>query len=242
MANDEPTRKHRRPLAHLLGVDRGPGAGLLAMFVVVGVVLVLAHLSMKVTGNPAEYTWDLGADRGFGEFFSYMLIGWATLLTALLALQRRSAVLAAWSAVCGYYLLDDALQIHEWAGFAVADRLPHWGEPAIHLGELAWMAMVGVVLATAVVLTHRRATRRDRAVSAVLVMLFALLIAVGVGLDAIHHLLLSAPVFDVPFTTLEDGAEIMLASVLVAFLFSVAFAGHQPVPRGRLARLLGPRA
>lgn len=228
--------------AALLGTGAAPVGGLLALLLLADIALIGLHLSLKIFGEPSGYTFDLGVDRGYGELVQYLKSLWAGALAALLAVRRRAAVLAAWALVCGYLLADDWFQLHERFGAAFAERVPALGSLANDVGELVWTGGVGLVLLTVVAVTHVRAAARDRAVPAVLVVLFGVLVLLGIVLDAVHHTILEIPAFDVPLTTLEDGGELVALSVIVTFLFAVAFTGHEPVLGRRLSFLARGRA
>lgn len=225
-------------VARALGLTNGAAAGVLVMLVVIDAALIAFHLSMKYLGHPEEYVFDLGADRSYGEFFQYMKNVWAILLLAALAVRRRAGVFVAWAVVCAYFLADDAFQLHERAGWAAHAAFPGVGA-AMHIAELAWLAGVGILLAGVVLATHVRAAPEDRAVSTVLVVLFGLLILFGVVVDAVHHLVFPGRVFDAPFTTLEDGGELVALSLVVAFLFAVTLCAHRPQLSGWWVRLAG---
>lgn len=225
-------------VAGVLGLTAGAVVGLLVMLIVIDSALIAFHLSMKYLGHPEEYVFDLGADRSYGEFFQYVKNVWAILLLALLALRRRAGVYVAWAIVCAYFLIDDAFQLHERAGWAAHAAFPGVSA-AMHVAELAWLAGVGLLLTGVVIAAHLRAAPEDRAVSAVLVVLFGVLIVFGVVVDAVHHLVFPARVFDAPFTTLEDGGELLALSLVVAFLFAVALCAHRPQLSGAWTRLAG---
>lgn len=229
-----------RRIRGTLGVAGGPAAALLALLLTVGLLLIAAHLATKTLGI-TEYLLDLGVDRGYGEFFQYVMTLWTVLLLAALGFRRRASVFFAWALAASYLGMDDALSLHERAGFAFAAWAPHWGGAAVHVGELLWLGAVGLVLFSAVAVTHLRASRDDRAVSGVLVLLFAVLTFFGVAIDAIHHLLFPDPIFDVLGTTIEDGGEILVMSVICSFVFAV-WAGHQPQLVGSVARFVGRSA
>jgi hypothetical protein len=222
-----------------LGVAKSPVAGILTLLIAIDVVLIAFHLSMSYVGRPGGPLFDLGADRSYSEFYQYVKDVWAILILAVLALRRRAGVYVAWGLVCAYFLLDDALQLHEHAGWAIRDMVPGKPGAAVHLGELAFVAGIGLVLLAIVAVTHLRADRRDRAVSTVLLVLFSALIFFGIVVDAVHHLLFPGPQLRVLFTTIEDGGELVVLSLIVAFLFAVAYCGHEPRIGGRLQRLVG---
>jgi hypothetical protein len=220
-------------LIRTLGLGEPAARGLLSLLVLADVLIIGLHLSMKFLGEPQEYTFDLGADRGFGEFFQYLQIAWAAMMLLILAARTRVGVYAAWALVCIFFAADDGLQLHEQAGFATMAAFPELGTLAIHLGELAWTAAVGAVLVAIVSIAHWRAAAGARAISLVIAALFGVLIFFGVVLDGIHHIFLEYPAFDVPMTTIEDGGEIVAMSLMVVFLFAVTFAGHGPSDRRR---------
>jgi hypothetical protein len=212
---------------------------LLWLLMLADVVIIGLHLSMKIIGEPQEYTFDLGADRGFGEFFQYLQIAWAAMMLIILTVRTRVGVYAAWALVCVFFAADDGLQLHEQAGFATMAVFPELGTLAIHLGELAWTGAIGAVLIVIVSIAHWRAAADARAISRVIAGLFGVLIFFGVVLDGIHHIFLEYPAFDVPMTTIEDGGEIVAMSLMVVFLFAVTFAGHDTSEGQRGRQLAG---
>lgn len=224
--------------ARLLGLNHRPARGLLLLLLLTTAALIVLHIGMKTLGPPMPLL-DLGVDRGWGEFFQYVQVAWAAVMLLLLAVRERAGVYVAWLLACIVFAADDGLQLHERVGEAAMAMFPEAGMLANHLGELVWFAALGAVLVTLVAITHRRAAPGPRAVSAVLVALFSLVIFFGVVIDAIHHIFLEYPALHVTMTVIEDGGEIAAMSLVVAFLFAVAFLDHRPAPRGLLARLAG---
>jgi len=225
-----------RPWAAKLGTTEGPAATLLTLLWGTCGLLIAAHLSLKVLARPSGHTWDLGVDRGYGELFGYLLTAWSGFLLARVALRDRAPVLAVWSSVCVYLLADDWFQLHEAFGVWFERRVPALGTLSNHVGELAFLGVVGVVLASLVAVTHLRARPAAREVSAVLAVLFALFAFCSMVVDALHAPFLSVRPVDVALTTLEDGGEILVLSAVAAFLFAVESTGHRPHLHGRWAR------
>lgn len=221
-----------------LGVWRTPAGALLSLTALVDVLLIGFYVAQSLVGRPGGFVFDLGADRGYGEFFQYTKSLWAAVLLGTLWLQRRSGVYLGWALVCAYLLVDDAFTLHERAGWAIRDLVP--GQPgwAVHAGELAFLAGVGISLLVILAATYSRASREDREISIVLAGLFAILVFFGVVLDAVHHLLFPSPALRSAFTTVEDGGEMLTLSLIVAFVFAVAMCGHQPRVRGRLRKIV----
>lgn len=241
MSETEKPRASRMPGLTVLGLRARPAAGMLAMLLVIDVLLIAFYVTAVTIGHPGGPNFDLGADRGYGEFVQYSKCVWAIMLLALLALRRRAFVFVAWGLVCAYLLIDDAFFLHENVGWFVRDITPGAPDHAVHLGELGFLVVVGLGLAVVVAVGHVRANRRDRTVSAVLMVLFAALVFFGIVLDAVHHLLFSGPELRALFTTFEDGGELLVLSLITAFVFAVVLCDHEPRLAGRLSVLVDPR-
>lgn len=226
-------------LATAIGVTTPAVAGLATFLLLADAVLILLHLSQKIVGQPSGTAFDLGLDRGYGEFFNYLKMLWAASAFLLLAARTQTLVYGAWALLCLHLLADDWFQLHEKFGFAFADRFPGLGSLASHLGELVWVGGVGVVIGTVLLLAHRRSGPEHRAVTVVLVLLFGAFALFGVAVDAVHHVVLDLPALEVPLTTLEDGGELVTMSLTLTFLFAVAFTDHRPRLGMRLASLGG---
>lgn len=221
-------------LRRAMGADIPAVGGLLLLLVTIDLVLIGFYISMSATGRPGGFVFDIGADRSYGEFLQYVKDLWAIVLLAVIARQRRAGVYAAWIIVVAYLLVDDAFLLHERGGVLIGDLVsgaPSW---AAHAGELVIVGSAGLVLAIVVALAHRRAAAADRAVSTVLIVLFAALIFFGVVVDGLPHLLFSGATMPAAVTVVEDGGEMIVLSLIVGHLFAVAFCRHQPGRRDDL--------
>lgn len=208
----------------------GPVAGFWLLLVLADAVLIAAHLSLKTIGEPSGFWFDLGVDRGYAEFFQYLKIGWSAALAILLWRRARNLVFAVWALVFAVYVTDDWFQLHERAGSEAAALFPEV-PAAWHVGELAMTGAVGVVLVALVWWTYRRADAMGQRATLTLALLMSALVAVGIVLDAVHHVLLTGPAFDVPLTTLEDGGELLLMSVVAAYLLGTTFTATPDAER-----------
>lgn len=204
------------------------GRLLLGLLCLLDVALIAAHLSLKLIGQPSGWTFDLGAERGYGELAQYLKAGWLAALLLLVAALRRAGVFVAWAALFLFIGADDWFAWHEQAGARAAATWPDRGDWVWHLGELAMLT--GLLLAFLVVAVplHLRSRGTARAISRRLFWLTAALGAFGVGVDAIHHLLFNDPWADVPFTVIEDGGELVILSAITAFAFAAAERALRP--------------
>lgn len=214
-----------------LGVWRTPAGAVLVMLLVIDLAMITFHLTMTYLGNPEAETFHLGIDRSYSEFFQYAKYVWAVMILLLLTVRHGTGIYAAWAVGCAYVLVDDAFMLHENVGRAVLAAFPEGGETVMHMGELGFLGAVCVALGTIILLAHRRARPPHRAASTTLMVLFAALAFFGIVVDAVHSFVAPGSTLDAPLTVLEDGGEMVVLSVVVAFIFAIAFCGHEPGQR-----------
>lgn len=227
-------------LLSVLGLTQRPVAALFCLFLLVDVLLVVVHIVFKLIGEPPGF-FDLAADRSYGEFANGMKMLWAAAMLILLTVRERAPVFALGALAFIYMITDDWLVFHERFGAAFAHAHPGLGLFAPHVGELLWMLGLAILFGTLGLLTYARSPAGARRICIVLLALFVMLAVFAVGLDAVHHMLFdSMPfnvTFNIPFTPVEDGGELLILTTMTAFLFAVAFTEHRPELGGRLARL-----
>ncbi len=223
-----------RGTAEVLGVRGGPARGLLVMCWSVATVLGVAHLARWTTGMPGDPGFDLGVERSFGEIFFMIMTIWAASLLVRLAMSLRSGAMLGWAIAFGYLFVDDWFTVHERVGGPIGRRLAI----DFHAGETLWLLGLAGIMGLVLVVLHLRSRGEPRAISAVLFGLNLVLLFCGVVLDLAHGRLTDMT-FDPYVTLLEDGGEIAVMSVVVAFLFAVAYTGHRPRVGRRWGTLLG---
>jgi hypothetical protein len=225
----------------VLGVRRGPAAGLLVMLLALDVGLIAAYLAHRLAGWPEVRGFRLGNEWGYGEVMLAVQLAWVAGLAAWVALRARWPVMAVWA--CGYavILVDDRFMLHERAGDILARRVDLVPDGAD--GELVWLGAVALVVGSALLVLHLRAGQAARAASGGMLLVTVALAAFGVGADWLHSLTgLRGPVTaNFVMTAIEEGGELVVSSLVVAHVFAVACDGHRPPLRGRVARVLGVR-
>jgi hypothetical protein len=197
-------------------------------------VLGVAHLSRWTTGMPGDRGFDLGVERSFGEIFFMIMTIWVVSLLARLALSLRSVAMLGWAIAYGYLFVDDWFTVHERIGGPIGRSLGR----DFHTGEMIWLTALGGIMGLMLLVVHLRSSGEARAISGVLFGLSAALMFCGVVLDLAHGRL-PTMTLDPYVTLLEDGGEIAVMSVVVAFLFAVAYTGHRPRVGRRWGTLLG---
>jgi len=98
-------------------------------------------------GYAGDPRFSLGVERGYGEVYQYVKFFWTTALLSWFAFERREGIYGVGALLFGYFLLDDALGIHETAGRTMVDVL---GIPSVlglrgqDSGELGVSVLVGL--------------------------------------------------------------------------------------------------
>lgn len=221
-------------VAETLGVGSGPARGFLAMCLLVTAVLTVAHFGYRLLGVPHDTAFGLGQERGYGAIFFVIETGWAIGLLLLAGVTLRAPVLFAWAAAFGYLLVDDWYELHEQLGGNLAQAMG----VIHHLGELTFLLVMATVLGLLVLVLHLASRGGARAISAVLFALAAALLLCGGLADFVHGMMDNADLATYVIA-LEDGGEIAVMSLIVAFLFAVAFTGHRPRVGRRWGTLFG---
>ncbi len=210
-----------------LGLHHRPVAGLFGMLVTVALGVNLLFLTHSFLGVPVYDGFKFEKERGIPAVVGFVFTAWAAGLAGYLAVAHRQAVLAGWSALFTVLLADDFFMLHERMSkvISAAVDVPHpYGQP---VGEVVWLAFTGSVLLAAIGVGYRFATPEWRAASRVLLVLLALLVLCGVGIDAVHGLTTNQGPWHVVMSSLEDGGEVLLLGVVVTFLYALAFCGHR---------------
>lgn len=204
----------------LLVIDLGV---LLAYFL----VYYLKHLGV-IDAAPdllrIETQWGLGS--------SLMYLKWLALIVLLAASWRRlhQPLLLSLAAIFLFFLIDDALGVHEQLGSQIT-RLLHyrdlWGLRGNDFGKLTFWALAGSACLIVFIGGYLQSDRRTRRIGQLFLLGIAGLVLVGIGIDLVGVL---AKQLDASFLgravrfglrVAEDGGEMILASLLVGLAYGV---------------------
>lgn len=209
---------------------------LLAGFILLSDVLFIAlHTEAQLRGSQNSLLF-IDFDRGYAEFFQYLKMTYALLLITLVAIETRSWILSVWLIPFAYLLSDDALQIHERGGEYIAQLFslqPGLGVRAVDFGEVAVSGIAGLIILPLLGIAYWKACAGERWIFHRLLGLIALLALFGIVIDLAHvaaHSLLGG--FDW-IAVVEDGGEMVVATLIVAFLLRLNLSGGE---RGFLVR------
>lgn len=197
---------------------------LAAVLLLVGDLLIIAVHGIAAVQDRVDHLYYVDSDRGYGELFQYLKYAWLLVLLGIYAVEQRSWRVATWLPLFTYFLLDDALAVHERAGEWVAQRwslAPVLGLRAVDLGELLVSAAAGLLVLLPVALAFVGSTPPTRQIFYGLGLLVAVLLSFGIVLDMVHIIVVDEPRIGDPVGLIEDGGEMLALSMLVVFVYGL---------------------
>jgi hypothetical protein len=201
---------------------RADNSNLILILLVVTDLIFIALHALRWWFNSPNLALRIDIDGGYGEVFQYTKYIWAAILIGWFAAKNRAWRFASWSIVFLYFLADDSLAIHESLGALVASRvnfeLPLGLEP-VDFGDLTTLVSAAAALAILVFAAQLGAGRNVKRAFMELAALAMVLGLFSVAVDLLHGLLKADPLLDFMLGTLEDGGEMIAASLLVWYCF-----------------------
>lgn len=192
--------------------------------------LALIHAVVMI-GWDAPDMWRIDMDGSYGEAYQYLKYIWLLILLIGYARQTRTWPMLGWALLVVYFLIDDALLIHERVGFWYASQ--EWAFSlgpisAQTIGELSISGIVGLILLAPLVVGYVRGDLRTKWIFRVLVALFATLLIFAVIVDTLHSFFVSIKPLDRSLGFIEDLGEMVVLTVIVAFAFRLNVSGGRP--------------
>lgn len=194
---------------------------ILFMLLSIDALLALIHVVVMI-GWDAPNILRIDMDGSYGEAYQYAKFVWALLLLAFYALRERNWPVAAWLPLLLYLLLDDALLLHEQAGYWYSRQSWAFGFGPVssqNVGELGISAAMGLVLVALVTVAYLRADRATRWVFRVFVALTVTLLVFAVAVDLVHGFFVDVRALDRGLGFVEDAGEMLVLSLIVTFCF-----------------------
>lgn len=131
----------------------------LALILFADLMFIVLHFFSFYTPYLNYEIFSLSNDGKIPEIYQYIKWSWIIILLIYVSKIRRSFGYAAWSLFFAYFLLDDAIQIHERVGYYFANNFyftPPFGLRIEDIGELAVSATAGMILSFPVVWVYLR--------------------------------------------------------------------------------------
>jgi hypothetical protein len=199
---------------------------LLVLLLASDLAYICIHLMYSCTHwiapNPL---YSLSLDRSYSEFYQYIKFLWIALLCLVLWIERRQAAFLGWFFTFMMLMLDDSWSIHEKAGYRLAEVLRFklaFGLRPEDFGESLFILFEGLLILAVLGLTHLHSDRPVRGFSLRLLSGLAALAFFGVFVDLVHIELLGTA-WAIPAGVIEDGGELVAASVLLWLVFRFQF-------------------
>lgn len=207
----------------------------LLFFIGIDIAFILLHLSMEFTAPTVPISLSITQDGSFSEIFQYIKYGIICICLGRLALRLRSLLYTTWSCLFAYLLIDDWLTLHERGGLILSrvlnipDTIFLRGQD---FGELVITATVSLLIITSILFSHFACKEpQDRSISQALAVLLVLLAICGVGFDmlqvAVSSLFTDSTILSNIFALLEDGGELIIASLIAQFALQIPAIKYQ---------------
>jgi hypothetical protein len=161
----------------------------LLLLISADIAFVIVHLISELSPYLNYWLYNLEIDEAYAGIFQYVKTYWIVIMLAALWWRTREGVYGMWMLLYAYLLCDDAFQIHERGGVAIAKR---WGyEDALGLraqdfGELTVSGVFGLAFLVLILIMYFPSTRDARNASKDLALLLGVLVFFGVGIDMLH--------------------------------------------------------
>lgn len=159
-------------------------------------------------------------DDSYSEMFQYLKWFLISFFLVFTAIKRSTFAYLAWALLFTYFLLDDALQIHERMGEYLTKDLTGeapFGLRMQDIGELAISAMIGLILFSSLALAYFKSGNIFKKDSRDWLLLVAALIFFGVVIDTLPHMMNLSAGGKFLFGNIEDGGEMFVASFMLWF-------------------------
>jgi hypothetical protein len=188
-------------------------------------VFIALHSINGLTSILDNRLFSFERDGSYPEVYQYIKWFWLIVLMLHISISRRSYAYLAWGLVFAYFLVDDALMIHERVGRIIAGNLAiraPFGLRLQDLGEVAVSATAGVILLAVVGWAYWHGSQAFKKVSQDLLPLILALVFFGVGMDLVHVAIRLGWTVNFVLGVIEDGGQTLVASLIVWYVFLLA--------------------
>lgn len=179
--------------------------------------------SLEYAGN---YRYSLTADRGYAEVYGYIKFFWIIIGLLWLALQEYQSIFIVAALLFLYFLIDDAMKVHETVGDDIAEWLDFsatLGLRAKDFGEVIVSASIGLFFILTGFLSYRYSNYFARRIGLYLLIGIFALAFFGIIIDLVHQMVSPEYFWTNTFLViLEDGGELIVVSVICWFVYSLA--------------------
>lgn len=204
----------------------GERASLIVLLMMLGVdvVLIGLHIVSAIQGTEQSLNY-LDLEYGHPESVQSLRWLWCLGLLGLIVVSARRWTFAALAPLLVFMLATDAFEVHERNGRAIAEAI---GIPAVlgmrpqDIGEMLVIGLAALVVVPIACVGMRMSARTERRHFLRILLILGLIVFCGVVVDAVH--IVSTDDLDELSSgswlgLVEDGGEMIGASLLVSYLF-----------------------
>jgi hypothetical protein len=213
--------------------DEHGAALLLLLLLCADLAFILLHSLNALTPLLDEPLLSVERDNSYPELYQWLKWFWIIILWLYVAKSKRSFSYIAWGLVFTYFLLDDALTIHENVGRQIADNLtltPPLGLRLQDLGELAVWAVAGMILSLLVAWAYWRGSQAFKKMSRDMLLLIIILVFFGVVFDMVQMAVDLGDTVHFILGLLDDGGEMLVGSLILWYVFLLAIRHENDFP------------
>lgn len=206
---------------------RNPENRFLLSLLIVDVAFIVLHCLKYSTGLVSFYLFDIDENRGYAEIYQAIKEFWIVITLLFFALKRRKAIYWFWIILFSFMLLGDVIVFHEHVAGYLTNNLfaaHELRKIRVKLGEMVVYAAIGIPLLLSMCAVHKRSTHEERVISSRLAQLFFMLMVFAVLVDLVYFSVQLFADWDVllfVLATVEESGEMVLVSVIYAFLFNL---------------------
>jgi hypothetical protein len=205
------------------GYSAEKSAALLLSILLLGdLVFITIHLLHILTPYFNSPSFNIEFDNGYGEKYQYLKYLVVICLFIWFCSMRRTFGLLPWALLFGYFLADDAWQMHERLGAWIGEELPFAPPFRLRrqdLGELLVTTTAGLILLPSFLAAYFFGPRTLRKTFHDLLLLLSLLMGFAVGVDMVHAAFLGSPRIEFVLGVIEDGGELIAVSLLAWYAY-----------------------
>jgi hypothetical protein len=201
---------------------------LLALLLIGDLGYISLHLIYSYTNLLSDGLFSVTQDHGYAEFYQYLKELWILVLFFFLGLKNRNILFFLFSLLFLYFVLDDALRIHERVGAFLAFNLnfqSRFGLREVDFGELVVYLFVGVQFLLLLAAAFLHSDRYSKDIAKKLLFMLAILAFFGILVDLVQTLARGTLVFGI-LGLVDDGGELIVMSVITAFVFHLRSPGQ----------------
>jgi hypothetical protein len=173
----------------------------------------------------------IGTDRGYAEIYQYIKFFWIIIVFAYVNKSTKSLSYVSWILVFTFFLCDDAFSLHENAGLYFAKifyfNLP-FNVKLDDFGEIVFWAIIGIFLLIILARAYLHGSHTFKKVSIDISLFVIAFVFFGVVVDLLHSSIELWKVLSFGLGTVEDGGELVVASLILWYVFLLALQNGYP--------------